>query len=247
VNVVGSRGAKNLPHLSIVEIRELEGSRWRRLSGSANLGFSFTKASDRKQFDFAGDVAYRAESYAGQLSYSATLGTSKGETDADRYLLTLVGTRQLSGKWLLYSQLGYEHNLELQLDNRFSLLSGPGYRIAQSNRYLVTAIGAVAYTREAYFDEDTKKSAEGFLGIDAQFFKLYSPKVDITSQFGYLPSFTTSGRHRLQFNTNLHIEILKDFFVTLTFYDSYDSKPPSETAAKNDYGLTTGLSWTFRR
>jgi hypothetical protein len=244
---VGSRGAKNLPHISIVEIRELEGSRWRRLSGSADLGFSFSKASDRKQFNFAGDVTYRAERYSSKLSYSATLGTSKGETDADRSLVTLAGTRQLSGKWLAYSQFSYEHNLELQLDNRFSFLGGPGYRIVQSNRSLVTAIGAVNYTREAYYGEDTKKSAEGFLGIDAQFFKLYSPKIDIASQFGYLPSFTTSGRNRIQFNTNLRIEVLKNFFFNLTFYDSYDSKPPSETATKNDYGLTTGLSWTFRR
>jgi hypothetical protein len=48
------------------------------------------------------------------------------------------------------------------------------------------------------------------------------------------------------------INNLRKFFdpvvkVGLTFYDSYDSRPPSETATKNDYGFTTGLSWSFRR
>jgi hypothetical protein len=35
--------------------------------------------------------------------------------------------------------------------------------------------------------------------------------------------------------------------VPFTFYDSYDRKPPAEAATGNDYGFTTGLSWSFRR
>jgi hypothetical protein len=63
----------------------------------------------------------------------------------------------------------------------------------------------------------------------------------------FLPNFTTKGRRRMEFNSKLRIEVLRDFFVTMTLYDSYDSKPPSETASKNDYGFTTGLSWSFGR
>jgi hypothetical protein len=249
VDVEGLQGEwiAYLDPLSIVTIQGLEGSRWRRFSGSADLGYSFTKASDRTQFNFSGDVMYRTERYSGQLAYSSTLGTSKGETDADRKSLTLVGTRQFSGKWLAYSQASYEHNLELQLDRRLSLLAGPGYRITHSNRSMITAMAAAAFTRESYYGEDIRKNAEGFFGIDAQFFKLYSPKFDIVNQFVFIPNFSTRGRRRMELNSKLRIEILKDFFVTLTFYDSYDSKPPSETATGNDYGFTTGLSWSLRR
>jgi hypothetical protein len=97
------------------------------------------------------------------------------------------------------------------------------------------------------YGEDIQKNVEGFLGIDTQFFKLYSPKFDIINQFLYLPNFTTRGRHRMEFNSKFRVEVLRDFYINLTFYDSYDSKPPSETAVKNDYGFTTGLSWSFRR
>jgi hypothetical protein len=247
LNIEGTRAASNLDHLSIVKIQALEGSRWKRFSGTADLGYSFTKASDRTQLNFSGDIMYRTERYSAQMTYSSTFGTSKGETDADRKLLTLAGIREFAGKWLAYGQASYEHNLELQLDRRYSFLGGPGYRIAQSNRSLVTAIAAAAFTRENYYSEDTTKNAEGYFGIDAQFFKLYSPKFDITNQLVFLPNFTTRGRRRLEYNAKLRLELLKDFFVTLTFYDSFDSKPPSETAAKNDYGFTTGLSWSFRR
>ncbi len=248
LNVAGSQGAvSNLDHLSIVRLHELEDVRWRRLSGSVDLGMSFTKASERKQFDFSGDIMYRTERYSGQLTYSSTIGTSEGETDADRQLVTVAGSRQMSRKWLAYSRASFEHNLELELDRRVSILGGPGYRIFQSNRALITAIGAGAFTRESYYTEGSSKNAEGFFAIDAQFFKIYSPKVDIVSQFAYLPNFSTIGRRRIDFNTKVQFEIFRDFFATVTFYDSYDSNPPSETAVGNDYGFTTGITWSVRR
>jgi hypothetical protein len=247
VNVEGPRPASDLEHMSIVKFEELGGSRWRRLSGAADLGYSFTKAGNITQFNFSGDLTYRTDRWESQLSYSSTISTSNGTSDANRNVLTLGGARDFSGRWLVFSQAGYEHNLELQLEKRISFLAGPGYRIAQSNRSLVTVVGAASFTRENYYGQEVTKNAEGFFGIDAQFFKLYSPKVDITNQLTYLPNFTTRGRRRLEFNSKLRIEVLKDFFVNLTFYDSYDSKPPAETATKNDYGFTTGLSWSFRR
>jgi hypothetical protein len=247
MDIAGMLPVSNLSYLSIVEIMEVGGSRWQRFSGAADLGYSFTKASDRTQFNFTGDIEYRTERYSGQLNYSSTLGTSKGETDADRKLTSIVGIRQFSGKWIAYSQVRFEHNLELELDRRYSFLGGPGYKIAQSNRALITAIGAASFSRESYYGESSMKNAEGFFGVDVQFFKLYSPKFDIVNQLLFIPNFTTRGRRRLEFNSKLRFEILRDFFVTMTLYDSFDSKPPSETAVKNDYGFTTGLSWTFGR
>ncbi len=247
VNITGPVPADFLALPSIVQIQGLEGSLWKRFSGSADLAYSFTKGSDLKQLNFSGDITYRTERYSAELNYSSTFGTSKGETDADRKLASLVGAWNFSRKWIGYSQLRFEHNLELQLDRRFSVLAGPGYRITQSNRSLITAIAAASFTRESYYGEGATKNAEGFFGIDAEFFKLYSPKVDIVNQFVFIPNFTTLGRNRLELNSKLKLEVLKDFFVTLTFYDSYDSRPPAATAATNDYGFTTGISWTFRR
>ncbi len=247
IQIAGGEPAKELDHLEVVQMEALEGSLWKRFSGSVDLGYTFTKAGDRTQFNFSGDATYRTEHYSGQLKYSSTLGTSNGATDADRKVANLIGTRDFSGKWLAYAQANFEHNLELQLDRRVSFLGGPGYKIQQSNRSMITAIGAAAFTRESYYGQDVVENAEGFFGLDAQFFKLYSPKVDIVNQFVFLPNFTTRGRRRIELNTKLRLEVWKDFFVTLTFYDSYDSMPPAKKASTNDYGFTTGLSWSFRR
>ena len=43
VNIAGPVPASNMEHLSVVEIRELEDSVWKRFSGIADLGYSFTR------------------------------------------------------------------------------------------------------------------------------------------------------------------------------------------------------------
>jgi hypothetical protein len=49
----------------------------------------------------------------------------------------------------------------------------------------------------------------------------------------------------LDFNARLAYEILKDFTVSLTLFDTFDSRPPDAGAATNDYGMTASLGWTF--
>jgi hypothetical protein len=247
VDISGPAPATNLAQLSVVQIQELEPSVLKRFSGSTDLGYSFAKASTRTQFNFAGDVAYRTERYSAKLDYTSAVGTSNGQTDVNREAASLTGTRYIGRKWLTFAQVSYDHNLELQLDRRVTLLGGPGYKVTQSNRAMVTVIGGAAFSRESYYGQPLAKNAEGALGIDAQFFKLYSPKVDIASRFVYFPNFTTWGRQRTEFEGKVRLEVLKDFFVTFALYDSFDSEPPSETATRNDYGFTTGLSWSFRR
>jgi hypothetical protein len=38
---------------------------------------------------------------------------------------------------------------------------------------------------------------------------------------------------------------LKDFTVGLDVFDKFDSRPPSETAQKNDFGTTLTMGWKF--
>ena len=54
-----------------------------------------------------------------------------------------------------------------------------------------------------------------------------------------------SGTYRVDFETKLRWELVKDFFWDLTYYDNYDSKPPSGQGATNDYGIVTSLGWKY--
>ena len=253
INVVGRRPARNLNHISIVEIREARQDLWQRFSGAVGLGYTFTRASERRQFTLNSDLKYRAERYEGILSFDSILSSTKKPddvervSDIDRKVLAFGGNRNLTGKWLVFSQGRYEHNLELELNSRWSFLGGPQYIARRTDRSEFALRGGLSYTHERYFDEERVNNAEVVAGANLQFYKLYTPKVDLIVDFLSLPNLTTGGRIRLELDTKVRLEVLSDLFVNFSFYDSFDSKPPSALATKNDYGFVTGISWSFNR
>ncbi len=59
------------------------------------------------------------------------------------------------------------------------------------------------------------------------------------------PSLSDPGRVRIAARAGIQQDIWKDFGFAITFFDTYDSRPPTADALRNDYGVTTSVSWTF--
>jgi hypothetical protein len=59
------------------------------------------------------------------------------------------------------------------------------------------------------------------------------------------PSLNVGGRVRTDLDVTLSREIVSDFTVGLTIYDSFDNKPPSDTATKHDVGVTISIGWVL--
>ena len=247
VDIVGQRPINNLDHILIVEIRPLGGRIWDRFSGFIDLGYNFSKASDRSQLNVSSQLNFTSERRSVQANYDTMISNSNGQQDVNRDALTISGNYSLGKKWHVLSKGKYEHNLELELDRRFSFLGGAGYDVLKTNRARFTPIGGVSYTNEEYSSQGNSNNAEAAIGLNAQFFKLYTPKIDLVTDFFVFPNLTTSGRVRMEFDTKLRLEIFSDFYVNFSFYNSYDSKPPSTTAIKNDYGFVSGVSWSFNQ
>ena len=57
-----------------------------------------------------------------------------------------------------------------------------------------------------------------------------------TTHHPSLPSLSLQGMRR---------EIVTDFYLDLSFYQSYDSDPPDAAAEKTDYGVITSLGYSF--
>ena len=49
----------------------------------------------------------------------------------------------------------------------------------------------------------------------------------------------------MEANASVSREVFKDFSVAVTFYESYDNRPPSAEANKNDAGATVSIGFTF--
>ena len=76
-------------------------------------------------------------------------------------------------------------------------------------------------------------------------FRYDRPKLDASIASSVYPSFTVGGRVRWQNDIRLSYELVKDFMLTLTVFDAFDSKPQAVGAPKNDFGTTFAATWTF--
>jgi hypothetical protein len=78
-------------------------------------------------------------------------------------------------------------------------------------------------------------------------FRFSDPEASLSAQAALYPSITESGRYRGSFNITLQRDIVKDFTINLTMYESYDSDPPEDGAevSTNDYGIVTSIGYKF--
>jgi hypothetical protein len=107
-----------------------------------------------------------------------------------------------------------------------------------------TLSGAVLL-REKYTGQT--RATERWRGVNLDFdaFRYDHPKLDLSTTLAVYPGITEWGRLRVDFDTRVSYELVKDFFLTLSLFERYDSRPPSETAAKSDFGTTLSISWSF--
>ena len=56
---------------------------------------------------------------------------------------------------------------------------------------------------------------------------------------------TRKRRFRITRNLDFNKEIIEDLFFNVTYYLDYDSDPSSDEGETTDYGILTGLSFTF--
>ena len=99
--------------------------------------------------------------------------------------------------------------------------------------------------REKPLEGESTSNLEAALGFSFDRFSYDFPKVDIYATVSGFAGLTDWGRVRAELDLRIKREILRDFSVSLRFYESYDSRPVTEGAARNDYGGSVGIGWTF--
>jgi hypothetical protein len=151
----------------------------------------------------------------------------------------------LKNRWFWAGIGTAERNDELGIDLRTLVGAGYGRFIVQTGRVLWSVTGGIAGTNEQRAgSQGAANNAEAFVGTDYEYFTYDTPKTKLTVSFAAYPSLTEGGRIRSDLNFAWNRELVKDFFVGLSFYYSYDSVPP-DVGAKDDYGVVTSLGYSF--
>jgi len=231
---------------NVVAITPLEASFWQQLDGSISLGWSFTKSNNLSQLTTDIYVVRRTAIRVASLDVSSITTSQEDEDTQRREDATVSYSRLFDGPLFAIASGSAQGNDELGLDLRLLVSAGMGANTIQSNHNdLMLSLG-LSFNREwSEVVTDDNYNLEAFVAAQHAVFRYDYPKTDITTEIIVYPGLSNWGRIRSEADISASREIVKDFAVVLSFYDSYDSDPPDPSSNKNDYGLVTSLGWTF--
>lgn len=230
---------------SVVSIIPIKNRFLKRLDGSAGIGFSYTKATTLAQLNLSTTIQYRTHKVGTSFSYDGSFSTQNDADPSRRQELTYVFHNYLPGRWFYGALTGFEQNSELGLDLRINLGLGGGRNLIQNNRNVIQAmLGVQGISEWLKGESSSNMDIEGIVNVNYSLFKYDSPKSSITITATMFPGITDWGRLRSNTNIKISQEVISDFTIGLTFYSSFDNRPP-EGSAKNDWGVTTNIGYTF--
>jgi len=224
---------------------QLNSRRLRRWDGSVSVGFDAAKANSQTSLTASFNARHRAETYLVDLDASLYSNHRADTSDSVRAKAGGLYRGLLKDRWYWSVLASGERNDELGIRLRSLAGAGGGRFIVQTGNKLWSLTGGIAATNEQRAgSEGVTNSVEAFVGTDYEYFTYDSPKTSLTIGLTAYPSLTESGRIRSNLDFNLRRELIKDLFVGLGFYYSYDSVPP-DVGAKDDYGVVTSLGYSF--
>ena len=147
--------------------------------------------------------------------------------------------------WFVGGVGSFESNESLGLRLRSQLGGAVGPRLVNTNRAQVLVGGGLVFNEERGVDTGRTQNIEGLLTFRSSYFTYDRPTTHLDVSVQYYPSFSDWGRHRLQLDASAKRELLKDLFVAVDLFDSYDSRPPSSAFANNDLGVVLSLGWSY--
>ena len=196
---------------------------------SVDIGFTFTKANDSRQWSFAGEAVRRVERVETRVTFNSFFTAQEGIENTSRHTLAIQVSRFLPGRWLAAAVAQVQQNEELDLDFRSIIGGGAGRFLVQSNRTILSVLGGVVFNRERFSGPDpTANNAEAFAAVQFQRFTFDDPETDIAARLLVLPNLMQGGRIRLELETRVRREILKDFYWNISFFEN--QLPPPEGA-----------------
>jgi hypothetical protein len=247
VAILGTAGETvvALSVFEIVSIAPIRTSFWQRLDGSINLGSSYTQSSGVGQLSFDGKVQYRRPSFLAYATVSMGLTQKEDAPDSTRSSVQFGYTKFRPNRWVVTPFGLVESNRDLGFDLRSTGALTIGRYVVQTNRnwLLLGAGGAVGAEKPVDNGSSTNVDALGM--VNASMFNYDYPKTSLDLAVLVFPSLNDLGRIRINANLAYSRELIKDFNFSVTAYNSYDNRPPTAGASKNDVGFSLALGWTF--
>jgi putative salt-induced outer membrane protein YdiY len=244
--IASGKSVIRLRQSEVTRIQQREVSFWDQLTGSINYGFSFASGNSSTNSSLGADVAYRTPKNVVQLATSSQFDSQSSGKNTNRFTFDSYYGRTLTEKWIGAGLFSLLKSNQQDLNLRSTYGGALVRRLFQTDRTSLQVVGGLAYDHERYVPqpgiEPVHNNLEALLGLRFVMFRF--KKLNINSQTFLFPGLTDAGRLRLGSQSNLRIELVRNFVWNLQIYENYDSRPPV-VAPKNDLGITASLGWTF--
>jgi len=246
ISVVSLGGPVSVSMSDITLITPIGRSFWSKIDGSIDAGYNYTRSSGVGQFNLNSDTVYRRPASSIRLTASATV-TQKDEDSGrdDRGTLEASYLRYPWQHWFIAGAGRFETNESLGLVLRSQIGGVVGPRLINSTRAQMTVGAGLAVNEEHGVDVEPTQNLEGLLVFQTSYYTYDRPKTNVDIMLQYYPSLSNTGRQRLQADAGLKRELWKDFFASLTFFNTFDSRPPNPSADQNDIGFVFSLGWSY--
>lgn len=231
----------------VIVIGQQENSFWNQLTGSISYGFGFASGNKATNSSLAADVAFEGIENSVALAASSQFDSQANAKNTNRITFDSQYARMLTNYWLAGGLFSLLKSNQQELNLRSTYGAGIGRRLVQTDKTALTVLGGAAYSHENYTVppeniEQVRSNAEALVGITFSTFRF--SKLSIRSQTLVFPSLNDLGRLRFSSQSNLRIELMRNFNWNFQLYENYDTRPPVN-APKNDLGITTSVGWTF--
>lgn len=246
ISVITDSDPVPLRMIEVTGIHPIGRSFWQRLDGSFDAGFSYTRSSGIAQLNVNSDTVFRRPAFSARLSASITI-TEQGDGSErdDRGTVELSYLKYRWQEWFVSAAGRFESNESLGLKLRSQVAAATGPRLVNSNRAQVAAGAGIVFNDERGVDVAPTQNIEALFVLRASYYTYDRPKTNLDLNTQYYPSLSDPGRQRLQLDASAKRELWKDFFVSLSLYNTYDSRPPNPAADSNDIGLVITVGWSY--
>ena len=246
LTVVGEAESVSVDMADVTIIRQIGSSFWSKLDGSIDAGYSYTRSSGVAQLNVNWDTYYRTPAARARLivSLNQTHKDDDSETD-DRGSLEASYLRYPWQRWFISTAGRFETNKSLGLELRSQVGAAIGPRLVNSNRGQLGLGAGLVFNDEQGVDVERTQNVEALVSSRRRTTPTIGRRTNLDLSVVYYPSLSDPGRRRLQLDAGAKRELWKDFFVALTLFTTYDSRPPNPSADTSDVGVVASIGWTY--
>lgn len=220
---------------------------WDRFNGSVGLGAIYNKGNQSTQYSLSTDVDYPRERWAASVSYDSTLSSSQGLSASSRNQVDASAYRLLPwNNWYYKGTADFLQSSEQGIDLQSTFAGGIGRYLKNTNRLSIALTGGFAYQRITYQQRVVVAAPENVTSawISGQVKLFQFDRTNLLVTASLLPALSDPGRVHFNLNTSYYIKIWGKFNFNASLYGNWDTRPPPGFSG-SDYGVSTGLNWTF--